>query len=110
MYKHFDPMAVAGARETWPPDIDTGERAKSLGVSAAAIERMLVDARIAAFGGWRPAASRRVLLGDPPRVQSARSAAGAIRCRAPATSTLWRRWHERRRIVHPDADDGHRDG
>ena len=90
--------------------LDDDERGLVLSVSAATIDRMLVDVKIAAAGGRR----RRVglLLGDPPRgadphVQRLeRSAARLLRDRHGGA-----RRHVGGGLVHPDADDGgHRDG
>lgn len=86
--------------------LDQADRALVLAVSAATIDRLLVETKIAAAGG-RPAG--RLLFGgtagssDPDVQRLARSAAGVLRGRHGGP---WR--HICSWLVHPDIDDGRR--
>jgi hypothetical protein len=85
-----------------------GDRDLVLAISAATIDRVLGNVKIAASGGKRRRAAF-YLFGDPargsdPEVQRLeRSAAGLLRGRHGRT---WR--HVGGGLVHPDADDGGR--
>ena len=86
--------------------LDKAQRAVVVGVSAATIDRLLIDTKIAAAGGKR----RRVGFYSAVRrevpIQSERSMTGTIRARLlrGGHGGTWR--NLRSRLVHPDADDG----